>query len=239
MAWVLRTETSQSSSKFWPAFLGSVRTEERACAVTVQDHSNNLSYVAVPAIGWCIVMAVLFVLLAGARATPRSEPTNSSIDAGRQQYPVARKPRPTCPRSATSPFSMRKPLATWMTISGRPRPSRRKSPPRPTSPTPSAMSTGNRRVCQRALQVTGVGMAYPTICGSGNRPLAAKTFPELASKIRPTSGAPVGRSRVQRGREAHFAGWMAKSQTWTLSFPAVYSINAYSPAGSGSFAQIL
>ena len=51
------------------------------------------------------------------------------------------------------------------------------------------------------------------------------------------TGWPISRSRGER--EAHFAGWMAKSQTWTLSFPAVYSINAYSPAGSGSFAQIL
>ena len=32
----------------------------------VQDHSNNLSYVAVPAMGWCIVVPVLFVLPAGA-----------------------------------------------------------------------------------------------------------------------------------------------------------------------------
>jgi hypothetical protein len=30
----------------------------------VQDHSNNLSYVAVPALGWCIVVPVLFVRFA-------------------------------------------------------------------------------------------------------------------------------------------------------------------------------
>jgi hypothetical protein len=45
-------------------------------------------------------------------------PSTGHTDAGRQQYPVARKPDRRGRVQATSPFSIRKPLATWMTISG-------------------------------------------------------------------------------------------------------------------------
>ena len=115
--------------------------------------------------GWCIVVPVLFVLpagAAGASATPRSEPINSSIDAGRQQYPVAVTPTFVAAFTnlaflhAETASNLDDDLRQTTTVS-------QKIPSQAGLADPSAMSTRNRRVWQRALQVTGVGMAYPTL----------------------------------------------------------------------------